>query len=178
MSRIGKKAVIIPQGVSVEIDGQFLRVKGPKGSLERQFHHRVKILQENNEIKVVPEGETKLDKSLHGLSRTLVSNMVNGVSTGFEKSIELVGLGFKVQKKGETIILNLGFSHPVEVVPPRGILFDVEGQVIKVKGPNKEQVGQVAADIRKIRKPEPYKGTGIKYINEVIRRKQGKTTAK
>ncbi len=178
MSRIGKKAVVIPSGVTAEINGQSLRVKGPKGSLERQFHPRVKILMENNEIKVLPEGDTKLDKSLHGLTRTLIANMVNGVNTGFEKSLELVGVGFRAQKKGDTLVMNLGFSHPVEITPPAGISFDIEGQVIKVKGANKEQVGQVAADIRKIREPEPYKGTGIKYIHEIVRRKQGKTTAK
>jgi len=178
MSRIGKKAVVIPSGVTAEINGQSLRVKGPKGSLERQFHPRVKILMENNEIKVLPEGDTKLDKSLHGLTRTLIANMVNGVNAGFEKSLELVGVGYRAQKKGDTLVMNLGFSHPVEVAPPAGISFDIEGQVIKVKGADKEQVGQVAADIRKIREPEPYKGTGIKYIHEIVRRKQGKTTAK
>jgi large subunit ribosomal protein L6 len=178
MSRIGKKAIVVPSGVNIEIDGLSVRVKGPKGLLERQFHPRMKIVKEMNEIKVVPQGETKLDKSLHGLTRTLIANMVHGVSDGFEKSLELVGVGYKAQKKGDTLVMNLGFSHPVEIVPPSGISFDVEGQIIKVKGANKEQVGQVAADIRKIRKPEPYKGTGIKYINEFVRRKQGKTTAK
>ena len=178
MSRIGKKAIVVPSGVNIEIDGLSVRVKGPNGLLERQFHPRMKIVKEVNEIKVVPQGETKLDKSLHGLTRTLIANMVHGVSDGFEKSLELVGVGYKAQKKGDTLVMNLGFSHPVEIVPPSGISFDVEGQIIKVKGANKEQVGQVAADIRKIRKPEPYKGTGIKYINEFVRRKQGKTTAK
>lgn len=178
MSRIGKKAIVVPSGVNIEIDGLSVRVKGPKGLLERQFHPRMKIVKEMNEIKVVPQGETKLDKSLHGLTRTLIANMVHGVSDGFEKSLELVGVGYKAQKKGDTLVMNLGFSHPVEIVPPSGISFDVEGQIIKVKGANKEQVGQLAADIRKIRKPEPYKVTGIKYINEFVRRKQGKTTAK
>ncbi len=178
MSRIGKKAIVVPSDVQVEIEGLAVRVKGPKGFLERRFHPRMKILKENNEIRVIPEGETKLDKSLHGLTRTLIANMVQGVSTGFEKSLELVGVGYKAQKKGETIMMNLGFSHPVEIAPPNGISFDVAGQVIKIKGADKELVGQVTADIRKIREPEPYKGTGIKYINEVVRRKQGKTTAK
>jgi len=178
MSRIGKKAIIVPSGVSVEIEGQDLRVEGPKGILKRRFHPRVKILKENNEVRVFPGGETKLDRSLHGLTRTLIANMVHGVNTGFEKSLELVGVGFKAQKKGEALVMNLGFSHPVEIAPPLGISFVVEGQIVKVKGADKEQVGQVAADIRKIREPEPYKGTGIKYIDEVVRRKQGKTTAK
>lgn len=178
MSRIGKKAIVVPSGVNIEIDGLSVRVKGPKGLLERQIHPRMKIVKEENEIRVFPQGETKLDKSLHGLTRTLIANMVHGVSNGFEKSLELVGIGYKVQKKGDNLVMNLGFSHPVEIIPPTGISFDVEGQIIKVKGANKEQVGQVAADIRKIRKPEPYKGTGIKYIHEVVQRKQGKTTAK
>jgi large subunit ribosomal protein L6 len=138
----------------------------------------MKIVNENNEVLVMPIGETKLDKSLHGLTRTLIANMVHGVSSGFEKSLELVGIGYKAQKKGDALVMNLGFSHPVEITPPKGISFDVEGQIIKVKGADKEQVGQVAADIRKIREPEPYKGTGIKYLGEVVRRKQGKTTAK
>ena len=178
MSRIGKKAIIVPSGVNIEIDGLSVRVKGPKGLLERRFHPRMKIVNENNEVMVTPVGETKLDKSLHGLTRTLIANMVHGVSSGFEKSLELVGVGYKAQKKGEALVMNLGFSHPVEITPPKGISFDVEGQIIKVKGADKEQVGQVAADIRKIREPEPYKGTGIKYLGEVVRRKQGKTTAK
>ena len=178
MSRIGKKAIVVPSGVNIEIDGLSVRVKGPKGLLERQIHPRMKIVKEENEIRVFPRGETKLDKSLHGLTRTLIANMVHGVSNGFEKSLELIGIGYKVQKKGDNLVMNLGFSHPVEIIPPTGISFDVEGQIIKVKGANKEQVGQVAADIRKIRKPEPYKGTGIKYIHEVVQRKQGKTTAK
>ena len=178
MSRIGKKAIIVPSGVNIEIDGLSVRVKGPKGLLERSFHPRMKIVNENNEVLVMPIGETKLDKSLHGLTRTLIANMVHGVSSGFEKSLELVGIGYKAQKKGDALVMNLGFSHPVEITPPKGISFDVEGQIIKVKGADKEQVGQVAADIRKIREPEPYKGTGIKYLGEVVRRKQGKTTAK
>jgi len=178
MSRIGKKAIVVPSGVNIEIDGLSVRVKGPKGLLERQIHPRMKIVKEENEIRVYPQGDTTLDKSLHGLTRTLIANMVHGVSNGFEKSLELIGIGYKVQKKGDNLVMNLGFSHPVEIIPPTGISFDVEGQIIKVKGANKEQVGQVAADIRKIRKPEPYKGTGIKYIHEVVQRKQGKTTAK
>ena len=147
MSRIGKKAIIVPSGVNIEIDGLSVRVKSPKGLLERSFHPRMKIVNENNEVLVMPIGETKLDKSLHGLTRTLIANMVHGVSSGFEKSLELVGIGYKAQKKGDALVMNLGFSHPVEITPPKGISFDVEGQIIKVKGADKEQVGQVAADI-------------------------------
>lgn len=179
MSRIGKKPITIPQGVEVEIEGTLVRVKGPKGTLEKRFHPRMCIEKKDNMVVVAPQGDSKLDKSLFGLTRTLVANMVEGVSKGFEKSLELNGLGYRAQKKGDTLVLSLGFSHPVEIEPPEGISFEIEGQqIIKVRGIDKEKVGQVAADIRKLRKPEPYKGTGIKYVGEVIRRKQGKAMAK
>jgi len=179
MSRIGKKPINIPQGVEVEIEGNLVRVRGPKGVLEKKFHPRMRIEKRDNVVVVVPQGDSKLDKSLFGLTRTLIANMVEGVSKGFEKSLELSGLGYRAQKKGDTLVLSLGFSHPVEIEPPEGISFEVEGQqIIKVKGIDKEKVGQVAADIRKLRKPEPYEGTGIKYVGEVIRRKQGKAMAK
>lgn len=179
MSRIGKRPIAIPQGIEVEIEGSFVKVKGPKGTLEKRFHSRMRIEKKDNTVVVVPQGDSKLDKSLFGLTRTLIANMIEGVSKGFEKSLEINGLGYRAQKKGEALLLNLGFSHPVEIKPPEGISFEVEGQqIIKVKGIDKEKVGQVAADIRKLRKPEPYKGTGIKYVGEVIRRKQGKAMAK
>jgi len=178
MSRIGKKPIEIPKGVNVVIEGSKIRAEGPLGKLEREFHPRMKIEKEGQLIKVLREGESKLDKSLHGLTRTLVANMVEGVSRGFEKALEINGLGYRVQKKGNSLLLNLGFTHPVEIEPPVGITFEVEGQIVKVKGADKEKVGQVAADIRKLRKVEPYKGTGIKYVGEIVRRKQGKATAK
>ncbi|MCX7667643.1 MAG: 50S ribosomal protein L6 [Atribacterota bacterium] len=178
MSRIGKKPIEIPKGVNVVIEGSRVVVEGPLGKLEREFHPRMKIEKEGQMVRVLREGEDKLDKSLHGLTRTLVANMVQGVSKGFEKALEVNGLGYRVQKKGNNLLLNLGFTHPVEIEPPAGITFEVEGQVIKVKGADKERVGQVAADIRKLRKVEPYKGTGIKYVGEIVRRKQGKATAK
>lgn len=178
MSRIGKKPIEIPKGVNVTVEGSRVVVEGPLGKLEREFHPRMKIEKEGQMVKVLRQGEDKLDKSLHGLTRTLVANMVQGVSKGFEKALEVNGLGYRVQKKGNNLLLNLGFTHPVEIEPPAGISFEVEGQVIKVKGADKERVGQVAADIRKLRKVEPYKGTGIKYVGEIVRRKQGKATAK
>ncbi len=178
MSRIGRKPIVIPQGVEVTIEGTAVTVKGPKGTLTRVFHPRMRIEKDDRNLKVVRFGETKLDKSLHGLTRTLLSNMIEGVTKGFEKALEVNGLGYRVQKRGNTLILNVGFAHPVEVDPPEGVSFEVEGQVIRVKGIDKEKVGQVAADIRKIRKVEPYKGTGIKYVGEVVQRKQGKAATK
>ncbi|MDI3542883.1 MAG: large subunit ribosomal protein [Candidatus Atribacteria bacterium] len=178
MSRIGKKPIMIPDGVSVEINNHKIVVKGPLGTLEREIHPRMRIKKEENVIEVTREGEDKLDRSLHGLTRTLVANMVEGVSRGFEKALEINGLGYRAQKKGQNLVLNLGFSHPVEIEPPSGVTFEVEGQVVRVKGADKEKVGQVAANIRKLKEVEPYHGTGIKYVGEVIRRKQGKAVAK
>ena len=178
MSRIGKKPVLIPEGVDVEIDNHKVVVKGPLGVLEREFHPRIKIEKEGNFLQVIRQGEDKPSRSLHGLSRSLLANMVEGVSRGFEKALEISGLGYRAQKKGDNLSLNLGFSHPVEVEPPPGIVFEVEGQIIRVRGIDKEQVGQVAANIRNLRKVEPYQGTGIKYVGEVVRRKQGKAIAK
>ena len=178
MSRIGKKPIVIPNGVSVEIDSRRVVVKGPLGTLEREIHPRMKVEKEGNTIQVIREGEDKLDRYLHGLTRSLVANMVEGVSRGFEKALEINGLGYRAQKKGQNLVLNLGFSHPIEVEPPSGITFEVEGQVVKVKGADKEKVGQVAANIKKLKKVEPYHGTGIKYVGEVTRRKQGKAAAK
>ncbi len=178
MSRIGKKPITIPKDVKVLIEGSKIIVEGPKGTLTREFHPKMKFEKEESVIRVLRENDSKMDKSLHGLTRTLLANMVEGVTKGFEKALEVNGLGYRVQKKGNNLLLSLGFTHPVEIEPPEGISFDVEGQVIKVKGADKEKVGQVAADIRKIRTVEPYKGTGIKYVGEVVRRKQGKATAK
>jgi len=178
MSRVGKKPVVIPDGVNVKIEGRTIVAKGPLGTLEREIHPRVKVEKEGNTLQIIRKGEDKLDRSLHCLTRTLVANMVEGVSQGFEKALEISGLGYRAQKKGQNLVLNLGFSHPIEIEPPSGITFEVEGQVVKVKGIDKEKVGQVAANIRGLRKVEPYHGTGIKYVGEVTRRKQGKATAK
>ena len=179
MSRIGRKPVVIPAGVEVTLDGNTVTVKGPKGTLTRTFHNRMNIAAENNEIVVTRPSDDKEDRSLHGLTRTLISNMVEGVTTGFKKELEINGVGYRAQKKGKEITFNLGFSHPVVMTDPEGIETEMDGQnIIIVKGIDKEKVGQYAAEIREKRKPEPYKGKGIKYADEVIRRKVGKTGKK
>ena len=179
MSRIGRKPVVIPAGVEVTLDGNTVTVKGPKGTLTRTFHNRMNIAVENNEIVVTRPSDDKEDRSLHGLTRTLISNMVEGVTTGFKKELEINGVGYRAAKSGKTLTLNLGYSHPVEMEDPEGIETVLEGQnKITVKGISKEKVGQYAAEIRDKRRPEPYKGKGIKYADEVIRRKVGKTGKK
>ncbi|GAX89306.1 50S ribosomal protein L6 [Effusibacillus lacus] len=179
MSRIGKKPIAIPSGVEVKYDNGTLTVKGPKGTLTRDLHKEMIVKIEDNQITVERPSEEKLHRSLHGTTRTVINNMVEGVTKGFEKKLELVGVGYRAAKAGNKITLSLGFSHPVEVVPEQGIEIDVEGtNKLIIKGINKEQVGAVAAKIRSLREPEPYKGKGIKYENEVIRRKVGKTGKK
>lgn len=177
MSRIGKKPIAIPQGVEVNIDGNKVTVKGPKGTLTEEFLNCVSIAKEENNIVV-----TLLDKSkanIHGLTRTLVQNMVTGVSAGFEKTLEINGVGYRAQKQGKKLILTLGYSHPVEMEEIEGITIEVPSQnQIIVKGCDKQLVGQVAANIREKRLPEPYKGKGIKYADERIRRKEGKAGGK
>lgn len=175
MSRIGKMLIPVPKGVDVKIDGQTVTAKGPKGELTRTFQPMLTIKQEGDEILVERPDDTREAKSLHGLTRTLISNMVTGVSEGFSKKLELVGVGYRAALKGKNLELQLGYSHPVEVDAPEGITFEVPSQTeIIVTGPSKEAVGQVAADIRKWRKPEPYKGKGIRYEGEHVRRKVGK----
>ena len=176
MSRIGKKPIEIPSGVEIAIDNNVVAVKGPKGSISRTFHKDIKISQEENQLIVERPSENKLHRALHGTTRSILSNMVEGVTKGFEKSLELVGVGYRVAKSGSKVTLSVGYSHPVEFVPEEGIELDVPAtNKIIVKGIDKERVGAVAAEIRSIRKPEPYKGKGIKYENERIRRKVGKT---
>ena len=177
MSRIGKNPIEIPQGVEVKIDGTTVTVKGPKGTLTQTFLDVVTIKQEENKIVVTRKDDSV--KNIHGLTRTLVANMVKGVTEGFTKELEIGGVGYKAQKQGKKVILTLGFSHPVEVEEPEGITIDVPTpNSIIVKGIDKQLVGQVATDIRKYRQPEPYKGKGIKYAGERIRRKEGKAGAK
>lgn len=177
MSRIGKNPIEIPQGVEVKIDGQTVTVKGPKGTLTDTFLDVVTIKQEDNKLVVTRKDDSV--KNIHGLTRTLVANMVKGVTEGFEKSLEIGGVGYKAQKQGKKLILTLGFSHPVEVEEPEGITIDVPTpNNIVVKGIDKQLVGQVATNIRDYRRPEPYKGKGIKYAGERIRRKEGKAGAK
>ena len=179
MSRIGLKPIEIPAGVDVKVDGTTVTVKGPKGELTRNVHPNMAVAVEGNEVIVKRPNDEKENKSLHGLTRTLIHNMITGVSEGYEKKLEINGVGYRAQKKGKEITFNLGFSHPVVMTDPEGIETEMDGQnIIIVKGIDKEKVGQYAAEIRELRKPEPYKGKGIKYADEVIRRKVGKTGAK
>lgn len=180
MSRIGRLPIAIPAGVEVKIaEGNKVTVKGPKGTLERTVPVEMDVKVENNEVVVTRPNDLKKMKSLHGLTRTLINNMVVGVTQGYEKVLEINGVGYRASKQGKTISFNLGFSHPVEMTDPEGIESVMEGQnKIIIKGIDKEKVGQYAAEIRDLRRPEPYKGKGIKYADEVIRRKVGKTGKK
>ena len=177
MSRIGRLPVSIPQGVDVKIDGSYLTVKGPKGSLSRVFPAAMEIGIEENQIVVTRPSDERTHRALHGMTRALINNMVVGVSSGFEKVLEINGVGYRAEMSGSNLMLYVGYSHPVQVPPPAGISFEVDAKTrqVKIKGYDKEQVGQVAANIRKIRPPEPYKGKGVKYLQEKIRRKAGKT---
>lgn len=175
MSRIGRKPVQIPQGVEVKLDGNHITVKGPKGTLERTLHEDMIIKMENNEIVVERPSEDKEHRSLHGLTRTLIANMIEGVTEGFKKTLEVNGVGYRAAKQGKDLVLNLGFSHQVIVSEIDGISIEVPNQnTVIISGPDKQAVGQFAAEIREKRPPEPYKGKGIKYDYEVIRRKEGK----
>ena len=176
MSRIGRMPIAIPAGVTVSVaDGNVVTVKGSKGTLERTFVPELTIEVKDNEVIVTRPNDQKREKSLHGLTRTLIHNMVVGVSEGFTKTLEVNGVGYRAAKKGIKLTLNLGYSHPIEMEDPEGIETKVDGNKIIVSGISKEKVGQYAAEIREKRKPEPYKGKGIKYDYEVIRRKVGKT---
>ncbi len=175
MSRIGTSPIKIPAGVAVEINGPGVKVTGPKGELARQLPEQIKISQEGDEITFTRSDETKTSKSLHGLTRSLVANMVEGVSQGFKKGLIVEGVGFKVNLSGSTLKLSLGYSHEVEYKAPEGIELSADKNDITVSGIDKQKVGQVAAEIRKLRKPEPYKGKGIRYDDEHIIRKEGKT---
>ncbi|NLX61429.1 MAG: 50S ribosomal protein L6 [Tissierellia bacterium] len=176
MSRIGLKPIEIPSGVEVKIDeNNLVQVKGPKGTLEEKLDPKMEIKIEDNIITVNRPNETKKYKSLHGLTRTLIQNMIVGVTEGYEKKLEIVGTGYRAQKQGKKLVLNLGYSHPIEMEDPEGIEVEVPSQTqIVVKGIDKQLVGNYAAKIRDLRKPEPYKGKGIRYADEVIRRKVGK----
>ena len=176
MSRIGNKHIVIPEGVEVKLDGQKITVKGPKGTLEREIHKNISVSIENNTIIVKRPNDEALNRSLHGLTRTLINNMINGVEKEYTRELQINGVGYRVAKQGNNLNLTLGYSHPVIFEAPAGISFDVpNANTIIVRGVDKELVGQTAANIRTKRPPEVYIGKGIKYAEEVIRRKEGKT---
>ena len=175
MSRIGNKPIPLPKGVTVTLDGTHIVVKGPKGTLERDLRPEIIVKQEEGQIVVTRPSEDNLHRSLHGLTRTLIANMVTGVTEGFTRNLEIAGVGYRVAKEGNNLVFALGFSHPVRVEPPTGITFNVETPTrLSVSGIDKQVVGEQAAQIRKLREPEPYKGKGITYAGERIRRKAGK----
>ena len=176
MSRIGNKSITVPNGVEVKVDGKHITVKGPKGTLEREIHKNVSVEMDGNTIKVTRKDNEPSNRSLHGLTRTLINNMITGVTNEYSKELQINGVGYRVQKQGNNLNLTLGYSHPVIFEAPAGITFDVPNpNTIIVKGIDKELVGQTAAVIRTKRLPEVYRGKGIKYADEVIRRKEGKT---
>ena len=175
MSRIGKKPIAIPAGVTVTLDGQTVTVKGPKGQLSWTVVDEMAIKHENGEITLAPRDESTRARAMWGLSRSLLGNMVHGVSQGYEEVLELVGVGYRAAMKGSSLSMQLGFSHDVDIPPPAGISFAVPKQTeIRIAGIDKQQVGQMAAQIRRIRPPEPYKGKGVRYAGETVRRKEGK----
>ena len=179
MSRIGRRPVPVPKGVTVTIDGNEVAVKGPKGELKRTMHPEMKVTQENGELRVERPSETSRHKALHGLTRSLLNNMVIGVVEGFSKQLEIQGVGYKAESISGGIRLVVGYSHPVEYKAPEGVKILVENPTsVKVEGIDKELVGHVAAELRRVRPPEPYKGKGIRYVGEHVRRKAGKTGAK
>ena len=179
MSRIGKKPISLPAGVKVTVDGNTVTIQGSKGTLVQTLPEGITISQEDNQILVERANDNKQQRAFHGLSRALIANMVEGVTNGFEKKLELVGVGYRAQMQGKKLVISIGFSHPVEIDAPDGIEFEVPAPTrITIKGIDKQLVGNTAAHIRAIRKPEPYKGKGIKYENEYIRRKAGKAGAK
>lgn len=176
MSRIGRMPIDIPGGVEVKIDGQAVTVKGPKGELALNVASPIEVAIEENQVVVTRPDDERNSRSLHGLTRTLIANQIIGVTQGYSKGLEVVGTGYRVQAKGDGVEFALGFSHPVTVNPPAGITFTVEGNnKLTVSGIDKQAVGEVAANIRKIRKPEPYKGKGVRYAGEIVRRKAGKS---
>ena len=176
MSRIGNKPITVPQGVEVNLDGQKITVKGPKGTLEREIHNNISVKLENGVITVARPNDQKENRSLHGLTRTLINNMIEGVSKEFTRTLEINGVGYRAAKQGKTLVLTLGYSHPVNMEEPEGITYEVpNANTVIVRGIDKELVGQKAAEIRSKRPPEVYRGKGIKYDFEHIRRKEGKT---
>lgn len=179
MSRIGKKPIIIPKDVTVKVIGNNVKVKGPKGELEYSFSSNMKVELNNNELVVTRPDDLRVNKALHGLTRSLIQNMINGVTVAYSKTLDIVGVGYKAELKGKNLLLNIGYSHPIYFMPPDSIsLVAPTPTQIVISGIDKQLVGMIAAKIRSIRKPEPYKGKGIKYSNEIIQRKAGKTAGK
>lgn len=176
MSRIGKLPIPVPSGVDVRVDGRQISVKGPKGALSREVHADMSVALEGGEVVVERPSESQEHRALHGLTRALLANMVTGVTSGFERTLEIEGTGYRAEEDGSALILNVGYSHPVRYEPPKGVTFTVEdrGKKVIVRGIDKEHVGQAAVDVRSVRPPEPYKGKGIRYAGEYIRRKAGK----
>jgi large subunit ribosomal protein L6 len=176
MSRIGRLPVVLPKGVEVNIDGTSVHVKGPKGEMQRSFPPSMEISVNEGVLEVSRATDGRTDRSLHGMTRALINNMVVGVSTGFERILEVNGVGYRAEMQGKNLVLYVGYSHPVTIEPAQGISFETDAKTrqVKVMGYDKQMVGQVAADIRKVRPPEPYQGKGIKYLEEKIRRKAGK----
>jgi len=176
MSRIGKKPVSIPAGVQVKINGSVVTVKGPKGELKRTFVESITVAQEGAELKVTRPDDLRETRALHGLTRALLNNMVEGVTKGFKKTMVVEGVGYRAEMVGKNLMLYLGYSHPIMIVPPEGIAIgaDPKAKTVSVEGIDKEKVGEISAEIRALRPPEPYKGKGIRYDNEVVRRKAGK----
>jgi len=178
LSRVGKSPIDIPEGLQIEQKGLDIIIKGQKGELKQTIHPDIQVIIENNTVRVERPSENKFHKSLHGLTRSLIQNMVTGLTSGFEKKLEIVGVGYRAEMKGKHLLLQLGYSHPIYFVPPEGIIIEVPSPTsIVVKGIDKQLVGQVAAKIRSFRLPEPYKGKGVRYENEYVRRKAGKATA-
>ncbi|MFP5115711.1 50S ribosomal protein L6 [Bacillaceae bacterium C204] len=176
MSRVGKKPIVIPAGVTVTLNNNTVTVKGPKGELTRTFHSDITITVEENLVTITRPSDAKEHRALHGTTRAVLANMVEGVSTGFTRGLELIGVGYRAQKQGNKLVLNVGYSHPVEIEAEEGLEIEVPANTkIVIKGTDKERVGALAANIRGVRPPEPYKGKGIRYEGEFVRRKEGKT---
>ena len=176
MSRVGKKPIVIPAGVTVTLNNSTATVKGPKGELTRTFHPDITINVEENLVTITRPSDVKEHRALHGTTRAVLANMIEGVSTGFTRGLELIGVGYRAQKQGTKLVLNVGYSHPVEIEPEEGLEIEVPANTrIIIKGTDKERVGALAANIRGVRPPEPYKGKGIRYEGEFVRRKEGKT---
>jgi large subunit ribosomal protein L6 len=174
MSRIGKKPIAIPQGVEVSLNANLVKVKGPKGSLEFPHHYEVKVSVAEGEVRIEKAGNSKKAEAIWGTTAKIVGNMIEGVTNGFQKQLELNGVGYRMNAQGKKVVMALGFSHPVEVTAPEGVEVKVEGNVMTVAGIDKQKVGQFAAEIRSLKPVEPYKGKGFRYVGEVVRRKEGK----